>query len=279
MKYLESLILEKIYTADKYPWFPGLSKTLVTQEQYKLKQKCGIKAVSYSSPSMLNGSDKQVEQLTHVYGNRIPIIPLSDECVDKGYHHDGYVHSEVLPGSVRDCIEESFTILEIEKTIAETVLSLVKNLHILKPRDDEYDTSYSMPNIPFSIFVSVPSRRIKHDSLRVAEAILHESMHLQLSLIEKHICLVADENLMFYSPWKLANRSVRGILHALYVFQTIRNFISLLLNNKQYGSIYSYLNRRIINIDGEISSIIGFEKSNALTDAGKLLAQQLIKSY
>lgn len=276
MKYIEALILERIHNAHESPWFPGLAEILVAQEWNRLKQTSGIDATSYSSQAILSGKVEQVEKLTWVNGNRIPIVPVPAECLGESDQYGSYIQGDVLPLDVKDCIEEAFAILETEKTIAETVLSLVKNLHILKLENDAYDTSFSLPNIPFSIFISVPTERLNHDSLRVAEAILHESMHLQLSLIEKNIRLMAEVNQMFYSPWKAENRDAGGILHALYVFQTIRGFVSQLLNNEQYENFYSYLNKRKNNIEEEISSISGFEKSNALTDIGKLLAQKLI---
>jgi hypothetical protein len=43
---------------------------------------------------------------------------------------------------------------------------------------------YSSPAIPFSIFVSVPPADERNVVARLAEAIIHEAMHLQLTLIE-----------------------------------------------------------------------------------------------
>lgn len=47
-----------------------------------------------------------------------------------------------------------------------------------------YDVSHSTPVLPLSIFVSVPGADERHAELRLAESIIHEAMHLQLTFIE-----------------------------------------------------------------------------------------------
>ena len=60
---------------------------------------------------------------------------------------------------------------------------------------------------------------------RVAEALVHEAMHLQLSLLERRIELVESDRTkaVAFSPWRNSERDVQGVIHALYVFVIVRD--------------------------------------------------------
>lgn len=108
-------------------------------------------------------------------------------------------------------------------TLGEAVSHLTRSVHILHTRDPAVDVSFSDPEVPFSIFVSVA--RGKDTALRVAESIIHETMHLQLSLVERLVPLVRDNRALTYSPWKQELRPVSGIIHGLYVFRVIDEWL------------------------------------------------------
>src|SRR5262249_18705097 len=103
----------------------------------------------------------------------------------KLYTPDESVHTAIL-----HCLQEAIAILASLPTLHHTVATLVRVCHLVKPEHDDYDVSYSDPQVPFSIFVSVPPRRAANDALRVAESLVHEAMHLQLTLIEQAVPLV-----------------------------------------------------------------------------------------
>ena len=142
---------------------------------------------------------------------------------------------------------------------------------------DEIDVSYSLPNIPFSIFVSLPVLRQPNDYLRVAEGVLHEAMHLQLSLIEKITPLVQDKNDRYYSPWKHETRNIQGILHGLYVFKIIQQFYrqQQLRKNKVNEA---FLNQRLREIQDEINMFNKLGTLQSLTAKGNYLIHNLIKN-
>ena len=97
------------------------------------------------------------------------------------------------------------------------------------------------------------------------EAILHEAMHLQLSLIERYIPLIEStgETKLYYSPWRNEARPARGVLHGLFVFRAIYEFFSILIVHPQSVSVKFYVNKRLENI------------AHALTVTGALFAKQL----
>ncbi|MBS1625999.1 MAG: hypothetical protein JST83_18405 [Bacteroidetes bacterium] len=160
--------------------------------------------------------------------------------------------------------------------ISASLHSIVLAIQLLNQEDEDIDCSYSHPNVPFTIFVSTCSDLSKLSSLRVAESILHESMHLQLTLIENVIPLVRDSEAQFYSPWRNEMRPVGGVIHGLYVFRAIHAFYKELPLQDDL-ILQSFIQKRITDIESEINSISSFATNLALTDAGKTFAARLFE--
>jgi HEXXH motif-containing protein len=116
-----------------------------------------------------------------------------------------------------------------------------------------YDVSHSDPELPFCIFISLPQPGEADAALRVAEAILHESMHLQLTMIELCVPLIARDLLGGYSPWKHEVRPVSGLLHGLYVFAVIHQICDLLLRARSEWERYGRMRRT--EIEKEVATL------------------------
>ena len=154
--------------------------------------------------------------------------------------------------------------------------TLVRAIQILKPVDPDNDVSYSHPDIPFSIFVSISEKKTEEATLRIAESIIHEAMHLQLTLIENYIDLVKPNSTnKYYSPWRDEKRPARGVLHGLYVFRTIYEFFSELKIFSQSDSIRKYSQNRQQSIAQQIGHIKDFHLNQDLTPDGAKLAMHL----
>jgi HEXXH motif-containing protein len=157
-------------------------------------------------------------------------------------------------------------------SLAESTGILVRTLHVLRA-DTGYDVSHSDPTIPFTIFVSVPSPGEKDSVIRVAESILHEAMHLQLTLVEAVVPLVAAEGEGF-SPWQRRARPIRGLLHGLYVFSVIARFMDYIaglrpeLNGKAF--------QRRAEIEEEVALLEDF--SDYLTSPGKAVRARCLQA-
>jgi HEXXH motif-containing protein len=149
-------------------------------------------------------------------------------------------------------------------------------VHVTRPKRSEYDESYSDPHLPFSIFLGIDGAEQANGDLRLAEGILHECMHLQLTLMEEIVPMVSNGNERHYSPWQATMRPSQGILHGLYVFRVIQDFHRALLEN---GSLtpreQSYLTRRIDSIEEEIAAVGDLAASRDLTETGRWLAAAL----
>ena len=112
--------------------------------------------------------------------------------------------------------------------LSSSIGYLVRCLHLLKAPSPELDCSYSRPDLPFSVFLSVPDHGTRARIERVTEALVHETMHLQLSLIERWIPLVDPRRAETtdFSPWRGSERNVRGVLHALHVFVVVQRTVA-----------------------------------------------------
>lgn len=114
-------------------------------------------------------------------------IELLPEDVTRQWANPGFrffSEEEIQMGGVKGRVEEAFHLLDGLPTVLAVVCSLIRSMHLLETSDDQNDVSFSEPRMPFSVFVSVPGPGIDDGIFRVAEGILHEAMHLQLTFIE-----------------------------------------------------------------------------------------------
>ena len=182
MHELKHTIVSNIMDGEQEIWFPHLTPLLVQREWARLAFEYNLSPTNYSTQFFIKGSSEDKLAVVHVLSNQLPVfeVPASLEGnFENGisYSSQGIKDSNALP-----CLEAAFNVLGQDESLAATIHQLIANLHLIKANDDGYDISFSLPDIPFSAFVSVPSVPVKNDALRVAEEILHEAMHLQLTL-------------------------------------------------------------------------------------------------
>lgn len=161
----------------------------------------------------------------------------------------------------------------------KAVADLVRSVHCVAARGRGYDCSHSEPSIPFSVFVSIPFGE-RHAELRLAESILHEAMHLQLTLIESYEPSVSREAASGYSPWQQSERPVQGLLHGLYVFAAIHQWLRCLATEP--ALLFDdcvYVDRRLREIEGEICAVRSLHQERGLTDFGRSMADWLLAPF
>ena len=168
-------------------------------------------------------------------------------------------------------ISRALLLIQLVPTLAATVNALVQSAHVLRSADPDMDVSHSDPAIPFSIFLSISEGNFA--DLRIAEAIIHEAMHLQLSLVEELVPLVADDGVKFHSPWKHEDRPASGVLHALYVFRTVAQWLERV--SKETANV-QYVAQRNAQIEEEMSALDLQGLSLSLTSEGKRLLERLV---
>jgi len=175
-------------------------------------------------------------------------------------------------------IKSAFNTIDQVPVANACIKRLVRSIHVLSQEDAEIDVSYSHPVIPFSIFVSVCQDSSMLSNLRVAESMLHEAMHLKLTLIEEITPMVKSNTVgLYFSPWREEKRPAQGVLHGLFVFSAIHDFyLQMLAKFSDIKDVNSYLNFRIEDIEKELKRLDDFPNTSDLTPEGKMLATKLL---
>ena len=182
---------------------------------------------------------------------------------------------EITSAQALECIREAMSILAQVPSLHDTVVQLVKVIHILRAQEDEYDVSHSDPAVPFSIFVSTPMNDAQNVAIRVMESIIHEALHLQLTLIE-HVCtLVKTDDVMIASPWRRELRPPQGVLHGTYVFGVLMHVYLFFPSNVLQEFERNFIEQRISEIGKELAVAFSSLKPELLTPTGRLLFSAL----
>lgn len=274
-------IKSALANADDCPWLPDLTGDLVEMGWRALYQETGLSPSDYGTSRVIAKS-----KLSHrnVVGHLSTAsnVEVLDERLAAYYQNAGiefYSAHEIADSNLLSGVEDGMNLIKSVHGLSATVNALVRSFHLIKPKDDDYDVSFSEPHIPFSIFVSVPRHHNPINSLRVAEAIVHEAMHLQLTLIERVVCLVNSSNGRYFSPWRHQYRPLDGLLHAIYVFNVIDRFIENLLPDLDpLLDCSRYLERRRSEIKNQMCEVEAFRMCPDLTVYGKSFVSELLMS-
>jgi HEXXH motif-containing protein len=177
-----------------------------------------------------------------------------------------------LSESVVAQIQAAAELIELVDELAEAIAAVVCSAHVLVA-ERGYDVSHSTPALPLSIFFSVPDADEPHARARLAESIIHEAMHLQLTFIESVVPLVTASPHTAYSPWKQSERPVGGLLHGLYVFAVITEALNVMA--VRTPAIAGYATSRSAQIAYEVASM--GDGRAGLTDVGVSLWKRLTR--
>ena len=267
-------------------WFAGLAAPLARIRWRSVAELTGLTRQTYGTARYLAGDgfvprdDLTTVSLpaTFAASGLVAVETLHGAALrryaDLGldFHINGATDVKLVHGRLVDAFDR---LAEVPPAAA-AVGAVLAVLHVARPKRPEYDVSYSDPLLPFSIFVGIDGSEQANGDLRVAEGILHECMHLQLTLIEETVTMVSTGDEQHYSPWQGTMRPSQGVLHGLYVFRVIQDFHRTLLEG---GSLTpgerTYLTRRIDTIKEEVASVGDLAASSDLTETGRRLAAAL----
>jgi hypothetical protein len=232
-------------------WFPGLTSELVAdfvsrnQVEPSLVEQYGTSRwlAGNTRPPAPNGGDIRIGP--HVA--KIEYLSIETAAGFEGLHF-----ADSRDPQICEQIQSAADVLTCIPRMAESIGSVVKAIHPIQALRD-HDVSHSTPELPFSIFVSIPGKGERDASLRLAESIIHESMHLQLTFIDSIESLAVDDRASGYSPWKDEVRPVIGLLHGLYVFAVIHQALGILAG--VHGEWQQYCRKRSSAIEREIASL------------------------
>jgi HEXXH motif-containing protein len=183
--------------------------------------------------------------------------------------------ADLIASSAVIKLDAALQVLGKIQPVSICIDTLVRGIQVIGSDDDEIDVSFSHPDLPATIFVSVCSDMSEVSNLRVAESILHEVMHLKLTLIEHVVPLAkSDADNLYFSPWRDEKRPACGVLHGLFVFTAILDFFhkSCALSTEAAD----HINFRKETIEAEIGSLKHFYLCPDLTPDGATLVRSLL---
>jgi len=191
-------------------------------------------------------------------------------------HKLGLEPAEETP-SHRDSLVAAQAMLRSVVWCGSSVDVLARSMIAVNSSGPDFDCSHSDPSLPFSIFFSIPPAHDDVSILRLCESILHETMHLQLTLCEESAPLisVAGESRMAFSPWRGGPRLLRGVLHGAYVFYVVRHWYTCLLENPASDTAVDLALRRIAGITDELSYLRTSDLEIGFTQSGRDLMEAM----
>ncbi len=176
-------------------------------------------------------------------------------------------------------VRSALSLIALVPSLYATVAAYLRTLHVLQARGTDFDVSHSDPEVPFSIFVSIPSGE-REGKLRLAESIIHECMHLQLTMIENELPLVCDRNALYFSPWQATWRPLSGVLHGLYVFSVIDAYFRALGRSCSLTQDEkAFVAKRREQIAQEVLQIADLANVEGLTNEGGILVGRLLRRF
>ena len=237
---------------------------------------------SYSTAKFLNGSKPCVLDTARVSGFpfnsglRLELLPTNLASRWKSLGLQFATKPDIENIGFEEVLAKSLELMRLVPPLYGTVTGVCRSVHVLLGSAEGYDVSYSDPSLPFSIFVSCPAEGEPDRCERLAENILHEALHLQLSLIERIRPLVADgaEEQRVLSPWRQGERSIGGLLHAIYVFGNLRCFWRQVACT--CPSFRAFAQARVESINIEVSMAVSSLESRHLTQLGRAISKPFL---
>ena len=279
MSQLEDCITSAV-NAPNPAWFPGLAAPLAQTGWTRLSA-IALGQENYGTNRFLAGDAAAERHVIAAVGwpqqTAAPmLIEVLREPIRKHYASIGLRFS-ALDDQRRNAsakLQQAIALIAELPSLAETISALVRVVHIIYSPDADIDISHSDPAVPFSVFVSIPISDRDNSPMRLAESIVHEAMHLQLSLIEAVVPIVVETQSKSWSPWQRTPRPIQGVIHGIYVFLVIDQFIGAIagLNCVRCAQ---HLTRRRREIRAELLEAAPVCQSNDLTLFGKKLLQRL----
>ncbi len=273
------------FITDPFPlWECIATKLLVDRKWQQLKAE-GLSEQTYHTTWFLredgNSSERNVSSQQSFIATLDVVLELPSPKLSPFYQSHGLEplsQSEIEESASIEKLRVAFEMLRNVPEAYDCIGLLVKCIQVLKQPDPEIDISYSHPDIPFTIFVTVCQDAGPTESLRVAESILHEAMHLKLSLIEEILPLIKPNAAgRYFSPWRDEPRPAKGVLHGLFVFRAVLEYLEE-LGRRSDANLNSHSQFRIFDIKEELNKLESFLFCPDLTSRGTLLTKNLLPS-
>ena len=274
--------LERFLITPDPIWDFKSTRSLVSLKWLALKSVLSLTPSTYNTAGVLHKTENSLINRIEIIktDNRPPIfIEDKSELLSQFYSQNDLnvlSREDFLKEETVSKVKLALNLFKHVPSLHESIFELVRSIQIVRQPDADVDISHSDPQIPFSIFISICRDKSEISNLRVAESILHEAMHLKLTLLESVFPIVEENNSeTYYSPWRNKQRPLRGVFHGIFVFRAIYDFFTLLQEGDHIVSI-KYIEKRKREISEEFHHLKDFHLCNGLTTEGVNLITSLL---
>ncbi|WP_165191637.1 aKG-HExxH-type peptide beta-hydroxylase [Caulobacter soli] len=261
-------------------WYEGLASDLAAHAWSGLAR-IGIDAETYGVSRVVAGdptAQRHGVALTGLAWAHPVRLDLFDATMRRRYGALGLQPPpETFSASAFEAaLARAMVVLDTVAPVGAAVRSLVWSVTPLAVTGPDYDSGFSDPDVPLSIFIGAHAPEDEVPPIRLAEGVLHEAMHLQLSLIEDVAPLVVGGVFEHHSPWQNRPRPTQGLLHGLYVFRVVQDFLrAALAADALSPADHAHAQRRIKQIDADCAQLSALKTSIDLTPTGRGLVERL----
>ena len=253
-RYIEDILACSV----REPWLAGSERFLIKFAEEALLSQRGLSLESYGTARYLQGDTSEPrDEISRIERGKEPALIIEDIPQDVFSRYQAIGLRQRKWGKPDDCevlatVTEAISYFNTSSSLKSIIVNLLRIVHVVEADNPSFDVSHSDPDVPLSAFISVPPRSMPHATLRVCESLLHECMHLQLSLVERHATFVTHSAPVLHSPWQTEPRPPNGLLHGVYVFTAILEFLHRLARECEDSVDLAYLRKRQSNISAEL---------------------------
>lgn len=157
----------------------------------------------------------------------IPAYPASYllSVRDPALFEAEYFDEIVIPDAAAfpQAISNALTIIDnVDAQLASRIGSVIRWYVPIRSPSSQVHCSFSSTRLKGIIFLSHTN-----NTMALAEAIVHEFGHTQLNILMDTESLERSEpDKRFYSPWRTDPRPLSGLIHAVYVFSGVADFLA-----------------------------------------------------
>jgi HEXXH motif-containing protein len=207
------------------------------------------------------------------------VLSVRDLALFEAPYIEQITDDGITDGTFPEAVSKALQLIATIDPELEARISSVTGWYVpIRSPNDHVHCSFSSPLLKGVIFLSYTQ-----NDLELAEAIVHEFGHTELSTVMDTERLSSeDPNQRFYSPWRPDPRPLSGLIHALYVFSGVIEFLTrvaahssmatrLTLLQAQRTAIYHRLRIGLKQVPQDKLTPLGTE---IIEDVGRRLERQ-----
>ena len=268
-----------------FGWNEACLVTLVRWEEKEILEKAGLTLQSYGTVRVITDDAKA----RRVWALKPPLSEGTNFGVEDLPANLHYIATDQGTRLIDIANQEQAEVIallhstckaiaEIAPALWQSIHYLLRSVHIISSPCSETDVSFSLPNLPNTIFISLPRFDDENTVARLIESIVHEVLHLQLSLVERCHPIIQGEMAteVMYSPWRNNLRPESGIVHGLFVFTNLEKLWSK-VKSIRLEWLSPFAEQRVDEIRKQIC-VLNPRDFRTLTHFGEKVVSRLVDS-